>query len=172
MNLEQLANIAEVVGVLLVIASLIYVARQLRQTTEALHAQSRQSVLTSSQAELFALMNDPALAQSFSDGRELSPEENVRLHLYLSALVRAREFSWLQFMNGQIDETQWATELVVMQNILGTALTRRWWETMGRHTFGAEFVNFVDASIWDQPTTDEYWKTMQKWSAQHSERSA
>lgn len=166
MNMEQLANLAEVIGVLLVIASLIYVAKQLRQTTEALYAQSRQSVLNSSQAELFALMNDSALAQSFAEGQDLSADENVRLHLYLSALVRAREFSWLQFRNGQIDETQWATELVVMQNVLGTKRTRRWWDKMGRYTFGAEFTNFVDTSIQDQPTTDEYWKTMQEWSAQ------
>lgn len=166
MNMEQLANVSEVIGVLLVIASLIYVAKQLRQTTEALHAQSRQSVLNSSQAELFALMNDSVLARSFADGHDLSPDENIRLHLYLSALVRAREFSWLQFRNGQIDETQWATELVVMQNVLGTKRTRRWWDKMGRHTFGAEFASFVNASIQDQPATDEYWKTMQKWSAQ------
>jgi len=131
MNMEQLENLAEVIGVLLVIASLIYVAKQLRQTTEALHAQSRQSVLSSSQAELFALMNDSALAQSFVEGHDLSADENIRLHVFLSALVRAREFSWLQFRNGQIDETQWATELVVMQNVLGTKRTHRWWDKKG-----------------------------------------
>ena len=79
MNMEQLANFAEVIGVALVIASLIYVAKQLRQTTEALHAQSRQSVLNGSQAELFVLVADPALAKSFVDGYELSPDDNIRL---------------------------------------------------------------------------------------------
>ena len=34
MTVEQFANIAEIIGVILVIASLIYVARELRQNTD------------------------------------------------------------------------------------------------------------------------------------------
>jgi hypothetical protein len=164
MSMEQLANIAEVIGVVLVISSLIYVAKQLRQTTEALHAQSRQSVLSSSQAELIELMNNPGLARSFVEDGELSADGHIQLHLFLAAAMRVREFSWLQYRNGQIDETQWATELVVMQNVLGTNRTRNWWKAMGRETFGAEFSSFVDDSVQDQPTTDEWWKKMQNWS--------
>jgi hypothetical protein len=53
MTLEELAYLAQIVGVILVIASLMYVARQLRQNTAAILAQSRQSVLAAAQAELF-----------------------------------------------------------------------------------------------------------------------
>ena len=164
MSIEQLANLAEVIGVILVIASLVYVAKQLRQTNEALHAQSRQSVLTSSQAELLSLMDNPEIAKNFVGNGDLSEDEHIRLHFFLTALMRVREFSWLQYMNGQIDEAQWTTELVVIRNVLGTDRTRHWWLTMGRRTFGTEFSNFVDASIKDQPKTDDFWLTLQNWS--------
>ena len=165
MSIEQLANLSEVIGVVLVIASLVYVAKQLRQTTDALHAQSRQSVLNSSQMELFSLMNNPALAKNLVEESELSADEHIALHCFLVAILRVREFSWLQYMNGQIDDVQWETELVVIQNVLGTTRTRLWWNTVGRHTFGARFSSFVDATIQNQATADGFWKSVQNWSA-------
>jgi len=109
-------------------------------------------------------MDNPEIAKNFVGNGDLSEDEHIRLHFFLTALMRVREFSWLQYMNGQIDEAQWTTELVVIRNVLGTDRTRHWWLTMGRRTFGTEFSNFVDASIKDQPKTDDFWLTLQNWS--------
>ena len=49
MTLELFASIAEIIGVILVIASLIYVAQQLRQNTEMMRAESRNAVQHSKQ---------------------------------------------------------------------------------------------------------------------------
>jgi len=46
MTLEQWAYLAEIVAVLLVIASLVYVARQLHQNTEMMRAESRNEIFT------------------------------------------------------------------------------------------------------------------------------
>ena len=59
MTLEQWAYLAEIIGVILVIASLIYVAQQLRQNTEMMRAESRNAVHHSKQQELFTLMKYP-----------------------------------------------------------------------------------------------------------------
>ncbi len=64
MTLEEYAFLAEIVGVVLVIASLIYVAMQLRQNTDAIRAQSRQSLLTASQAELYSETENPEIVVS------------------------------------------------------------------------------------------------------------
>ena len=45
MTLEQYAYLAEIIGVILVIASLIYVARQLRQNTEAVLSESANNLV-------------------------------------------------------------------------------------------------------------------------------
>ena len=80
MNLDQIANLAEIIGVTLVIASLIYVAKQLRQNTNAIHAQTRQAVLVAAQSELFAVMENPDLVISIVKMDSLTPEEHVRLN--------------------------------------------------------------------------------------------
>lgn len=45
MTLEQLAYLAEVVGVILIVASLIYVGKQLKQNTEFLRSTKRQALV-------------------------------------------------------------------------------------------------------------------------------
>jgi hypothetical protein len=59
MTLGLLASIAEIIGVTLVIASLIYVARQLRQNTEMMRAESRNAIQHSKQQELFLVAQNP-----------------------------------------------------------------------------------------------------------------
>ena len=112
MSLEYIANLAEIVGVLLVVASLIYVAKQLRQNTNAIRAQSRQSVLVASQSELFAQVAHPSLTLSIIDRDPITEEEQVRLSSWLFALFRGREFAWygLRFRH----QPQWC--LVVENN--------------------------------------------------------
>jgi hypothetical protein len=44
MTLEQFAYIAEIIGVIFLIASLLYVGRQLHQNTEMMRAESRNSI--------------------------------------------------------------------------------------------------------------------------------
>jgi len=79
MTLEQLAYLAEIVGVILVVASLAYVARQLRQNTDAILAQSRQSILAASHSELSMTIANPQMTVQLTLDSPLTPEENVRL---------------------------------------------------------------------------------------------
>ena len=168
MNLDQIANLAEIIGVTLVIASLIYVAKQLRQNTNAVHAQTRQAVLVAAQSELFAVMENPDLVISIVKMDSLTPEEHVRLSSWLFAAFRAREFAWLQYKNGVIDETQWKTEVGVIQFIFDSQRTRDWWAKIGRVPYGTDFVEFVDSVIRGQPATETTWQTITRWSAPDS----
>jgi hypothetical protein len=84
----------------------------------------------------------------------LSPEENIKVNFWLTAVMRSREFAWLQFRDGNIDEMQWHQEVMVIQAILNTAVNRLWWESIGRQVFPAEFVAFVDNHIQDAPGSE------------------
>lgn len=166
MKLSNLADITEIVTSIAVLATLVYLAVEINQNTKALHGQSRQAVLDASQIEIFNFANNPELAINIVKEEPLSESQSVRLHMTLVATMRLREFSWLQFREGTIDESQWATEYGVMQMLLGTPRTRHWWNTVGRHPFSSEFVEFVDESLEDQPVTNENWKQMQTWTQQ------
>ena len=144
MSLEYFANLAEVVGLILVVASLIYVAKQLRQNTNSIRAQSRQSVLTASQAELLVTIEQPSITISIGSSESLSEEEQVSIASYLFSIFRAREFAWLQHNNGVIDDTQWNTELAVLLFFIDSQRVRDWWANVGQAAYGDEFTTFVN----------------------------
>jgi hypothetical protein len=78
--------------------------------------------------------------------------------------MRLREFSWLQFRNGIIDDNQWSTELVIIQSVLSSTHIRVWWDSVGRQIYGSEFVEFVDDALKDQPISNELFETMTNWT--------
>ncbi len=166
LKISRLADITEILTSIAVLVTLVYLAVEINQNTEALHGQTRQSVLEASQAELFKLADRPELAINFVKDGPLSEAESVELHMFLLATMRLREFSWLQYMNGTIDQSQWDTELGVLKILLVTPRTRHWWNTLGRPAFSHEFSTFVDDSIKNEPVTDEVWKQMQTWTVQ------
>lgn len=164
MSLEYFANLAEVVGVVLVVASLIYVAKQLRQNTDAIRAQSRQSVLAASQSELFATLNEPSITLNIGKQDSLTEEEQVQVSSYVFAIFRAREFAWLQHNNGVIDDVQWNTELAVLMFFVDSDRVRDWWVNVGRSAFGEEFSAFVDGLCEENPPTNSSFKAMANWA--------
>lgn len=161
---QLLGNLGDFIGAIVIVITLIYLALQVRQNTNALHAQSRQGILAAAQADMFAIIENPDVALSLVKTGPLSPEENVKLGLWLTAILRVREFAWLQYRNGVIDEPQWGTERLVLQNVLRHPRSRAWWELVGRRVFGSEFVTFVDDLIRDQPVSNDLVELVTNWA--------
>ena len=156
--------IAEIISSVAIVATLVYLAAEMRQNTAALNAQSRQSLLASSQSELFVQLENADIIESMSKPGPLTAEENIRLDLLMTALLRAREFSWLQYESGVIDEAQWSTELAVTKTLMSSPRSRLWWNKLGRTYFGAGFVDFLDSLIADQPLSEDVWMEMSRWA--------
>ena len=157
---QLLGNLGEFIGAIVIIATLIYLAMQVRQNTNALHAQTRQSLLSAGQTELFAMIENPDIMLAGMKTEPLTTEEHIRLGMWLAGSMRSREFAWLQYQNGVIDEVQWHTEALAIQNVLLPPASRAWWGLVGRKIFSAEFASFVGDLVRDQPTTtelNEYW---------------
>ena len=164
MALEQYAYLSQIIGVILIVASLVYVARQLRQNTDAILAQSRQVVLSASQSELFALLDHPGIHISAIKPEILTAEEQMRLGAWLMGVMRARQFAWLQYRNRVIDESQWKTEEAVIRAILDTSRARDWWLKLGRVSFGDEFADFVDGVVAAGPPSEVVYQTWTNWA--------
>ena len=168
MKLEKLSALAELVAAIAIVITLAYLTIQVRQNTDALNAQSRQSVLTSAQTELLTSVDHPEMIVAISKSGPLTIEENIQLDAYLTASMRSREFSWLQFQNGLIDEEQWTTELAVIRSIMSAPRIRLWWTRLGRTYVSMEFATFVDDLIKDPAPSDD-WLTITHWSDQWPE---
>lgn len=163
MKIEKLSAWAELISSVAIVVTLVYLAIQVQQNTAALNAQSRQSVLTSAQTEILAVLDHPEMALAITRPGPMTPEENVKLDAFLGASLRAREFSWLQFRSGLIDNEQWQTERTVLGVILSAPRTRLWWTKVGRGQFSAAFAGFVDDLLKTAPAEDA-WAAVTHWS--------
>ena len=124
MTLEQYAYLAEIVGVILIIASLVYVARQLRQNTNAQLATSRQAMLAADLDLLSKSMDYPEA----SLGMGQSPEE-VRLTSFLISFLRIREFAWYQVQNGILDQTTFESYMAPTGAVFASDEARKIWSS-------------------------------------------
>ena len=149
MTLEQYAYIAEILGVVLVVASLIYLARQIGQNTEMMRAESRNVISVRHQEELFAFLDHPDIFGSLMDAT--ASDETIRHHAWLIAHIRGREHEWFQVQSGALDPTAWRSYASALSLVLSTPHNRAWWGVM-KKAFDSDFVAQVDdpprAIVW------------------------
>jgi len=144
MSLEQYAYISQIAGVILIVVSLAYVAKQLRQNTEIMRAASRNEVIHSQQQELRMFLEHPEVWRGVT-GSEMD-DAAVRLHTWLTAHFRAREHEWFQFRRGALDQTAWKSYSSPLPLVLSRQTTRDWWELM-KQAFDGEFVEQVNKLV-------------------------
>lgn len=148
---------------LAVIASLIYLAIQIRQNNELLRSESRQALVTNDLASLAANFNNADVFARYVAGQELSPEDQLRLSFMFTLDLRNREFEYFQYVHGLLDEQAWlAYRHVVLVNH-STGLGRAWWDEIGRGLVDPEFARQVDEMLVDAKPNDTY-KRMAEWA--------
>ena len=151
-DLNQWLTLAANVGVLVGIFVLIY---EIQQNTEATRSQVRTAVLMGAQEELWKNMEYPDVTLNFSQtDRELSDEEKIRFDAWMTASMRAREFAWLEYTSGNIEDEHWQAEEVVIAIILGGSRSRYWWDNLGSKAFHVDFVDRVNAILLEHPRID------------------
>lgn len=122
MTLEQWAYVAQIAGVVLVIASLVYLAVQVRQSTDAQIAATRQATLSADLELLSWSMQYPESAPGLGDN-----VDDRRLTAFLVAYVRIREFMWYQYQSGVLDQKTWESYMAPTAAVFDSDLARRIW---------------------------------------------
>lgn len=133
------------VGVLL---GIVFLAFEVQQNTTAIQSQTRATVFSGVQEELWKNMEyTDVTLNMLNDGRKLSLEELVRFDAWMMASMKAREFVWLENKSGNVDPTQWEQERQVIALVLGCSRCREWRKKAGRLGFTPEFVAITDDVI-------------------------
>lgn len=154
MDLQALGAIGEFVGGLAVIATLIYLAIQIRQNTNWL----RSSVLASATEAYLAfnhlLGSNPAAARVFQVGLEdferLSDDERRQFIILLRAFVASAQALFLQYRRGALDPTVWESFRDSVLVLVQIPHVRAWWESR-RMVFFEEFRRAIDEATPIQP---------------------
>lgn len=95
----------EVIGVLGVIASLVFVGVEVRQNTQAIRGSTYQAVAESSMNLLFYLADHPELGlqiNTWGRGEELDTQVRIRVEAMVMAYLRHLENAYYQMMEGTL----------------------------------------------------------------------
>lgn len=152
MDLHLLSTLAEIIGCIAVVISLIYLARQIRQSNIFSHAHTRRDMLQATVQELYKVVDNPGLWVAFNR-ESLSQGEKYQLHAWIVANIRQREFEWFQMRHGIIDVSTFKSYTGIIGIILGTKRTRRWWEEYKIY-YDPEFIAYVDDYLEKQPLSE------------------
>ena len=150
MSIQDLGSIGELVAALATLATLIYLAVQVRQNTRAIKSATFQNITSemgknvepiSANADLAAI-----LVKGMPNPGSLSAEEKLRLSSVMVASFRRMESVYVQNRLGSIDdELQAGFELSIV-TLLATPFGAEWWNE-AKVTFYGPFVAHMDKRI-------------------------
>jgi len=160
MSLSDLGIIANLLSAIAVLGTLLYLSRQVKQANLLAKSHARQRMVEQTNEELYALANDEKLRECFVNTAELSPEAQGKLHFFLIAAMRQREWEWFQHRDGVIEESVAKSYFGIIALHLGIPRTRYWWRTIGRIGFNPDFIAEVDKFIAGQPPITYFEDTM------------
>lgn len=162
LNWEAISAVGEILGVIVVVITLIYLAAQVRQGNLFAKAQARQRMVEQAEREIYMQMADPSITYANVKDGPISEEEQAKLALFLIAFMRQREWEWFQFRDGVIEEDVFQAYHEVIAIHLGTPRGRKWWKVTGHFAFNAAFVAEVD-DLLSRTEGSTYLKDMRRW---------
>ncbi|WP_224490902.1 hypothetical protein [Robertkochia flava] len=160
MTLEDISYITQIIGLLVVIITLIYLSVQVKQGKELLRSDSRQGQVTNDQNGVYKFVEYPEIGRIFSQEETPEFEEKVKLIFWMIGQMRAREHEWLQYKNGALDEETWMGYRGVIYFLLGTKRARALWKLCSPY-FNQDFVKMAEGMMKDVPETD-FWDRLQE----------
>ena len=150
MDLAYYANLAEVLGTLAIIVSLIYVAVQIRQHTRVTRLSTGQNVSRDLRDSLAVVANDMTMAsihlRAMTNVSSLAPEEKHRFYIFMNNAYRGYENAYYQNLQGALDPHVWET--VVGNLVIGkyTAGYESFWRDR-KQIFSKAFQDFYDNEL-------------------------
>lgn len=118
MNWTKVSAIAEILSSIAILITLIYLSIQVQQNTASIISSSRQQTLNADM-QLFRMIADYPEADLGTAKRD--GKEGVHQRMVDYALIRSREYIWLQHQDGMLDEETLDSYLSNLINQLQTS---------------------------------------------------
>ena len=150
MTLQDLGNIGEFVGAVGVVASLVYLAIQIRQNTRSVRASMYQEAVRDVAAASDVLASDAELARIWRTGLRdfdaLQPDERQRFAAYALGLLRRMENVFYQTRHGALDFASWKGLLESLRFMHAQPGFVAWW-ARAQDVFSPAFREYVDREV-------------------------
>jgi len=144
-TLSELASLAEIIGLLAIIPSLLFVGVQLARGRREIRAATLQATLTS-ERELNAKFADYAGTwDKVVKGEPLSEGEETRRAIVLfNMLMMDTENRFQQFKSGYLDPESWEARHSTLHENVSFPIFKVWRNSPGGRNRSAEFLRILD----------------------------
>lgn len=142
-NWSKWSSIAEILSSVAIVATLLYLAVQTQQNSEAIRASARHAMIESDLQLVTNSVDNPVIIEAMTKDM-LTRAEMIQLQNWLVGLVRSREHQWFLYQDGLLDEGMWEAYLTGLSANLSSERTRLWWGLVGHEWFDDEFATTVD----------------------------
>lgn len=148
MQWDAINGIAEVISSIAVVASLGYVAIQIRQNTLTTKYSTTQNLVEANSVANFMIAGDSEFAEIMHKGslwpESLSDVERLRFNAWFYSYYNHLDFAYQQYLAGQLESSMWnnmAKDIpLFLANLPGAT---EWW-SKDKVRFSREFVDYVD----------------------------
>ena len=168
-NLESLANLGEIIGAITVVVSLIYLAVQVRQNTQAQQTENFSRALDRVAAIQATLSQDPETSVIFSKGvsdpSDLTSRERMQFTWTMYELFGAFEFMFLASKTNAIPEEIWRRWSSAVAWWLSYSGVQAWW-SVRPIPFSESFTSYIESLLENNPTDAESTRRYQQFLAE------
>lgn len=151
--LEALGNIGDFVGGIAVIATLVYLALQVRQNSQLLRRAALESAGAAASVTHGLAAQSPENAAVFHRGlidlETLSPEEQTHFYLLIMNVFLQFDYAYQSHKAGALSAEQWESQWIGAKWYLSRPGVRTWWARRGQQVIGhgSGLVHMIDAEV-------------------------
>ena len=138
MNWDAIGAIAELLGAIGVIASLVYLATQIRQSreqmsqnTQALRAGTYQQFRHEIYEAWHRYMQSPDYVEiiqtGMSDLHQLNERQAFQFNFWINGIISGYDNAYYQYRMGLLDQDRWERELSSFAGLLASPGVAQWW---------------------------------------------
>ena len=150
LTLEQGAYLAEIIGVIAVVTSLIYLAIQLRQNTKSIRLSTLHDISSLYVSVMTMHSHDQEASdlwyKGLNDYDNLSQGERTRFIIFIGATMRILNEQFYQWQEGALDKQIWEGMKRPIDDIAKHSGFKAYWE-IRRHHFSESFQAYMEKSI-------------------------
>ncbi len=150
MTIQDLGSLGELIAAVATVATLVYLAAQIRANTAALKVESGRAYRAAAAPMLVAIAQDGELARIFNRGladfKSLDPEEQTRFAFVMGDIIGNAASRYREVTAGVLSEKEFESEKDTVAPFLKTPGGRQFWERLSGR-FPAEFRDYVAREI-------------------------
>ena len=151
MTIQDLGSIGEFVAALATLATLVYLALQIRQNTRIVRSTAFQQVVDSFSQFSLAVGLNRDVSELFSRARQVSfssldPADQAQMRFLLRSYFRRAESVYFQSQQGTLEMESWEGIRESLKGMLRGGAVRDYWEE-NCETFNSRFRAFVESEL-------------------------